>query len=146
MARVVVLATARRTPEWVGRLERDYFRRLVLFRAESVVSRPRDGGDKEAREILGRVPARGALVLLEEEGEGLDSAGFARMLSGMFAEGAVPSFAIGGAEGLPEGLRGHARRRVSLSRLTFAHGVARAVLAEQLFRADCILRGHPYPR
>ena len=146
MARVVVLAAARRTPEWVAQTEAEYFRRLVFFRAESIVSRPRDGGEKEAREILGRVPRGGALILLEGDGDVLDSAGFARMLSGMFAAGAVPTFAIGGAEGLPEVLRAHARRRISLSRLTFAHGIARAVLAEQLFRADCILRGHPYPR
>ena len=146
MARVLVVAHARRTPEWIGRLEADYFRRLVFFRAEVVVLRPRGSAEKDARETLAKIPSGGALILLEAEGKALDSAGFARMLEGMFAAGRIPVFAIGGSEGLPEVLRGHARGRVSLSRLTFAHGIARTVLAEQLFRADCILRGHPYPR
>ena len=146
MTRALILATARRTPEWIAKLEMEYFRRLVFFRAESVVLRPRDSGEKEARDILAKTPSAGALILLEADGEELDSPGFARMLSGLFGEGKIPVFAIGGAEGLPGELRSHARLRVSLSRLTFAHGIARAVLAEQLFRADCILRGHPYPK
>ena len=146
MARVLVLATARRTPEWLAALEADYFRRLMFFRAEAQVLRPRDSGGKEARELLAKVPPGGALMLLEADGEVLDSAGFARMLADCFDRGEVPVFAVGGADGLPEEIRPHGRRRISLSRLTFAHGLARAVLAEQLFRADCILRGHPYPR
>lgn len=146
MSRALILATARRTPEWVGKLEAEYFRRLQFFRAESVVLRPRDSAEKEAREILGKVPSAGALILLEADGVEMHSADFARMLSGIWGEGRIPVFAIGGAEGLPESLRSHARLRVSLSRLTFAHGIARTVLAEQLFRADCILRGHPYPK
>lgn len=146
MARVLVLATARRTPEWLTKLESDYFRRLIFFRAGTKVLSPRDSGGKTAREILAKTPSRGALILLEAEGEVLDSAGFARMLSDFFGRGEVPVFALGGAAGLPEEIRAHGRRRISLSRLTFAHGLARAVLAEQLFRADCILRGHPYPR
>ena len=146
MARVLVLATTRRAPEWVARTEADYFRKLVFFRAETVALRPKDSGAKAAREILGRVPSGGALILLEADGTALDSAGFASALSGLFGEGRIPVFALGGAGGLPAELRAHARLRISLSRLTFAHGVARAVLAEQLFRADCILRGHLYPR
>ena len=146
MARVLVLATARRTPEWLAELEADYFRRLIFFRAEAKTLRPKDSGEKEAREILAKTPASGALILLEADGEVLDSAGFARMLSDFFGRGEIPVFAIGGAEGLPDEIRAQGRRRISLSRLTFAHGLARAVLAEQLFRADCILRGHPYPR
>ena len=55
-------------------------------------------------------------------------------------------FVIGGADGLPAEWRGHADVLLSLSAMTFPHELARVVLAEQIYRAFAILRGHPYPR
>ena len=49
-------------------------------------------------------------------------------------------------EGLPPAWRERADLLVSLSRLTLPHELARAVLAEQIYRAFTTLRGHPYPR
>ena len=54
------------------------------------------------------------------------------------------SFFIGGAYGLGDNLRGEMDRLVSLSRLTFAHKIAKLVLYEQIFRALCINANHPY--
>jgi 23S rRNA (pseudouridine1915-N3)-methyltransferase len=55
-------------------------------------------------------------------------------------------FLIGGHDGPPAQWRSRADLRVSLSALTMPHELARAVLAEQIYRAFTILRGHPYPR
>ena len=51
---------------------------------------------------------------------------------------------MGGAYGLDETVRGRAFRLLSLSPMTFPHEMARVVLLEQLYRAECILRGTPY--
>ena len=75
----------------------------------------------------------------------MDSAAFARWLAARLEEPHPPVFVIGGADGLPAPLH-PAAGTISLSPLTFAHAAARLILAEQLFRADCIMRGHPYPR
>jgi 23S rRNA (pseudouridine1915-N3)-methyltransferase len=61
-------------------------------------------------------------------------------------EGRDLLFLVGGAEGLPTGWRERADLLVSLSRMTLPHELARAVLAEQIYRAFTTLRGHPYPR
>jgi 23S rRNA (pseudouridine1915-N3)-methyltransferase len=53
---------------------------------------------------------------------------------------------VGGHAGLPEGWAAHAGRLISLSPMTFPHELARALLAEQIYRAFATLRGHPYPR
>jgi 23S rRNA (pseudouridine1915-N3)-methyltransferase len=54
------------------------------------------------------------------------------------------TFVIGGAEGLPEELRGGGRGMLSLSSLTFTHQFARILLMEQIYRASEIRRGSGY--
>jgi 23S rRNA (pseudouridine1915-N3)-methyltransferase len=55
-------------------------------------------------------------------------------------------FLVGGADGLPDEWRSPGDTLLSLSPMTLPHELARAVLAEQIYRAFTILRGHPYPR
>jgi 23S rRNA (pseudouridine1915-N3)-methyltransferase len=55
-------------------------------------------------------------------------------------------FAVGGHAGFSEEWRKRADLLVSLSAMTMPHELARAVLAEQIYRAFTIMRGHPYPR
>jgi 23S rRNA (pseudouridine1915-N3)-methyltransferase len=61
-------------------------------------------------------------------------------------DGANPCFVIGGADGLDASLRENADLLLGLSRLTLPHGLARVMLAEQLYRAVSLLKGHPYHR
>ncbi len=55
-------------------------------------------------------------------------------------------FAVGGHAGFTPEWRERADLLLSLSGLTMPHELARAVLAEQIYRAFTMLRGHPYPR
>ncbi|MDG2140337.1 MAG: 23S rRNA (pseudouridine(1915)-N(3))-methyltransferase RlmH, partial [Gammaproteobacteria bacterium] len=55
-------------------------------------------------------------------------------------------FLIGGANGLHDSCLRRAHECWSLSDLTLTHSMARVVLSEQLYRADSILKGHPYHR
>lgn len=79
-------------------------------------------------------------ILLDPAGKLMDSP----KLAGLFDRDLV--FVIGGAEGLPESWRPRADMLLSLSPLTMPHELARAVLAEQIYRALATLRGHPYPK
>lgn len=87
------------------------------------------------------------LVALEVDGESVSSAELSRKLDRWLSQGkGVVAFAIGGAEGLPREFSARARQRLSLSRLTLPHRLARVLLAEQLYRALSISRGEPYAR
>ncbi|HVN08133.1 MAG TPA: 23S rRNA (pseudouridine(1915)-N(3))-methyltransferase RlmH [Patescibacteria group bacterium] len=55
-------------------------------------------------------------------------------------------FLCGGDAGFPESFRRRAHESLSLSSLTMPHELARVVLAEQLYRAFCILSHHPYAK
>jgi 23S rRNA (pseudouridine1915-N3)-methyltransferase len=85
-------------------------------------------------------------VLLDPAGKPLDSAGFAALISTAELEARDLVFLVGGHDGLPVGFAARADLLLSLSRMTFPHELARAMLAEQIYRAFATLRGHPYPR
>jgi 23S rRNA (pseudouridine1915-N3)-methyltransferase len=85
-------------------------------------------------------------VFLDPAGKPLDSAAFARLIGTAEDEGRELVFLVGGHDGLPPAWRPRADLLLSLSPLTFPHELARAMLAEQIYRAFCTLRGHPYPR
>jgi 23S rRNA (pseudouridine1915-N3)-methyltransferase len=85
-------------------------------------------------------------VYLDVAGARMDSAGFTAMIRKAELEGRDIVFAVGGHDGLPAGWAERAGALVSLSPMTFPHEMARAMLAEQVYRAFATLRGHPYPR
>ena len=85
-------------------------------------------------------------ILLDPAGKALDSPAFTALLSKAEMEGRDLVFIIGGHDGLPPGWAPRADLLVSLSSMTFPHELARAMLAEQIYRAFATLRGHPYPR
>ena len=85
-------------------------------------------------------------ILLDPTGRSFDSAQFAALISKAEQESRDLVFLVGGASGLPEEWRDQHGVLLSLSAMTFPHELARAMLAEQIYRALATLRGHPYPK
>jgi 23S rRNA (pseudouridine1915-N3)-methyltransferase len=88
----------------------------------------------------------GQKIFLDPAGRQMDSRAFAGIFEKAETTGREIVFAVGGHDGLPSGWREQADLLLSLSAMTFPHELARAMLAEQIYRAFAILRGHPYPR
>jgi 23S rRNA (pseudouridine1915-N3)-methyltransferase len=85
-------------------------------------------------------------VLLDPAGKPLDSRQVAELVRRHELEARDLVFAVGPHEGFPEEWRKRADMLMSLSKMTFPHELARAIMAEQIYRAFTMLRGHPYPR
>ncbi|MGI8991160.1 MAG: 23S rRNA (pseudouridine(1915)-N(3))-methyltransferase RlmH [Bryobacteraceae bacterium] len=85
-------------------------------------------------------------IFLDPAGKQMTSESFAGVFENAEAIGRDLVFLIGGHDGLPPAWRDKADLLLSLSLMTLPHELARAVLAEQIYRAFAILRGHPYPR
>ena len=86
-------------------------------------------------------------VLLDERGKQLSSEQFAALLGRWRDEGVRETrFLIGAADGHGETARGQADLLIAFGAMTWPHMMARAMLAEQLWRATSILAGHPYHR
>ncbi len=102
---------------------------------------------REGELLLGATPAKAVLVALDRRGKALDSAGLAEQL-GRWRDDAIPAvaFLIGGADGHADALLERAALVVSFGAMTWPHLLARAMLAEQIYRAQQLLAGHPYHR
>lgn len=97
----------------------------------------------------GKMPdAMGAkIVMLDETGETPGSVAFAQRIGRWRDDGVRECrFLIGAADGFDDAQRAEADMLLSFGRLTWPHMLARAMLAEQLWRATAILSGHPYHR
>ncbi len=137
-------------------LFQDYGRRLAagpwgpLRLVEVEERRPLAGAERMAREgrlLLQAIPDGARTFALDGRGKALDSEGFADLLSRTAESGAPEvTFLIGGADGFDPAVRQRADRVLSLGSMTWPHMLVRAMLAEQLFRAQSILSGHPYHR
>jgi 23S rRNA (pseudouridine1915-N3)-methyltransferase len=101
----------------------------------------------EAALIRRAIPDRAAIVALDERGRAISSRELAAALQRWQDDGVADvAFVIGGADGLDAGLRAEAALTLSFGRATWPHQLARAMLLEQLFRAQSILANHPYHR
>lgn len=85
-------------------------------------------------------------IVLDPAGKVLDSRRFSELIGKAEDEGRDLVFGVGGTDGLVESWRTQATMELSLSAMTFPHELARVMIAEQIYRAFAILRGHPYPR
>ncbi|SRR5579875_1302211 len=85
-------------------------------------------------------------IFLDPKGRALDTAQFVELIQRAEREAQDLVFLVGGHDGLPPDWKPHAGMLLSLSPMTFSHELARAMLAEQIYRAFTTLRGHPYPR
>lgn len=86
-----------------------------------------------------------ATVLLDSRGRSMSSEVFASWVGARRDEGVQHVvFAIGPANGWSDSARTRGTLLLSLGSMTLAHGLARLVVAEQIYRAFTILSGHPY--
>lgn len=115
--------------------------------AESRLGSASERQTDEARRLLKAAEACACIVALDERGKSLSSDAFSRWLGTQRDAGVREmAFLIGGADGHGAAISERADLRLSLGPMTLPHGLARAVLAEQLYRASTILAGHPYHR
>ncbi len=136
--RLYVRGRIGRTPE--AELVDRYLARLPW--PVTVVERPDRGGAP-----LPPMAGQGRTILLDERGSTLSSQDFADQI-GRWRDDGVRElrFCIGAADGFDDAERAAADRLMAFGPMTWPHMMARAMLAEQLWRAASILAGHPYHR
>ena len=150
----IVVAIGHRMPAWVDSGFAEYAGRMpreARIELAALKPAPRGGPVKrvleaEGERILSALPAGCVKVALDERGTLVDTMALARRMARWRESGRNVAFIVGGADGLAESVKTSADFVWSLSPLTLPHGLARVVLAEQLYRAHSILHNHPYHR
>jgi 23S rRNA (pseudouridine1915-N3)-methyltransferase len=153
--RLRIVALGQRMPAWVTAAVADYAQRLPRETPLDLVElKPaaRDRGRtvpqmlaEEARAIAASC-AGSTVVALDERGAAWTTRELADRLARWRADGRDVAFVIGSADGLDASVKADASAVVALSAMTLPHGLARVILAEQLYRAASLLAGHPYHR
>jgi len=100
---------------------------------------------KEADLLLSKVPKGAFLITMDQKGLALSSVDFANNILD-WQDGGINdlAIAIGGSEGLDNVILDKANLSISMGSMTWPHMLARVMLLEQVYRAQCILNGHPY--
>ena len=154
--KLFVVAVGVRMPRWVNEAFEEYAKRMprgLPIELKEIRPEPRSEGKPVARllaaeaERIGRaVPSGAHRVALDERGRESSSPQLARWLEARLQEGCDLAFLLGGADGLAPVVKSSAEFEFRLSAMTLPHGLARVLLAEQLYRAASILSNHPYHR
>ena len=119
---------------------------LALVEFPDGVGSPAEIKRREADAILAALKPDEFVIALDLDGATPDSPGLARLLEGWLERSRKLAFVIGGAEGLDAAVLARAGAKLSLGKLTWPHMLVRPMLAEQIYRAQMILSGHPYHR
>jgi 23S rRNA (pseudouridine1915-N3)-methyltransferase len=153
---VAAIGRARAAPEQT--LFDDYARRLVRQGPAGLTLELREAEERrklsvaarraaEAELLAAQIPKGALIVALDGRGKSLSSEDFAKQLARWRDDGTSDVvFLIGGADGLEPSLRQRATVTLSLGAMTWPHLLVRAMLAEQIYRAQSIQLGHPYHR
>lgn len=154
--KLYLIAIGHKMPGWIEAGYEDYARRmppdmpLVLNAIKPGHRVAGEDGTRarqlEAERILAALPPGCVPIMLDERGTQPTTRELAVWLQAWMAEGVSPAFVIGGADGLDASVKARADKLLGLSKLTLPHALARVLLAEQLYRAVCIIKGHPYHR
>ena len=143
-------------PAWVQQGYEEYARRLppecALRLVEVAAGRRGKNADlarikrDETARMLDAVPRGTRMIALEVSGQAWSTEQLSGQLESWMHGRQDVALLVGGPEGLDEPARRQASQHWSLSPLTLPHPLVRVVVAEQLYRAWSILRGHPYHR
>ena len=151
-----VLAVGTRMPSWVDEAWADFANRMpreMPLELLEIKAEPRTTGKPaaalmaaEAGRLRAALPGRCRKVILDERGADLTSQALARRLEGWLGSGDDIAIIIGGPDGLDKDFKQEADETLRLSSLTLPHALVRVLLAEALYRAASLLKGHPYHR
>ncbi|MDI2112543.1 23S rRNA (pseudouridine(1915)-N(3))-methyltransferase RlmH [Commensalibacter nepenthis] len=132
--------------ELVDRYAKRIRPKLSVIEVNEAKGNPEEAKLKETNSLLNALPDRSVVVSLDEGGKNYSSLVFANKIQGWIEESRPISFLIGGAEGLHNIAIQRSDLILSLGSLTWPHMLVRILLAEQIYRAQSILQGHPYHR
>lgn len=154
---ITIIAVGQKQPDWVNAAFEDYAHRLSglwEINLKEVKAEPRTTGKTveamrlaEADRVRAAIPKQDAFVCaLDEHGKSFTTQQFAVFLDSAVSQHSHLAFLIGGPDGHDTALKRESQQLLRISDMTLPHGLARVLLAEQIYRAWSLLNSHPYHR
>lgn len=143
-------------PDWVNTAYLEYIKRMshdLTVNLIEIKPEKRINGkpveqllQAESQRIRAALPLHCQIKVMDEGGQQWTTRRLANEMQEWMGQGDTVAFVIGGADGLHDDIKHSASESIALSKLTLPHGLARVLLAEQLYRALSIIKNHPYHR
>jgi 23S rRNA (pseudouridine1915-N3)-methyltransferase len=153
--KITILAVGHKLPAWMADGVAEYVKRMPSdARIDVVELKPEDRTSKTTEKVLSleavridaAIPRGATRIVCDERGAMLTTRLLAQWFTRWRAEGESPCFIIGSADGLDRSIKQSATQTIALSGCVLPHGLARVLLAEQLYRAWSLMNNHPYHR
>ena len=154
--KVHLIAVGKKMPEWINSGYAEFSKRMppelqidLIEITPSVRNKttPTEKNIKEeGKRIQSAIPANSRLIVLDVKGKKFSSIALSKKMESWLPMGQDIVLVIGGADGIDPKIKQQADEKWSLSSFTLPHALVRVVVAEQLYRAWSILKGHPYHR
>lgn len=143
-------------PGWISEGYLEYAKRLpreceLVLREIAPSKRSKNANlaqirTEEGERLMAVISPEDWVVALEVKGKAWTTPDLSAQIEDWMREGKKPALVVGGPEGLSDQIRQRANLQWSLSPLTLPHPLVRVVVAEQIYRAWSLLKGHPYHR
>lgn len=156
MIKIHLITTSNPQPGWVRAGYEEYVKRLShqcaihLLEIPVIKRTPNSNLNrliaKEGQQMLAAIPQGSWVVALTDKGQQWTTSELAVQVQRWLNMSCGLTLLIGGPDGLAKECLVGSKQQWSLSLLTFPHGLARILVAEQLYRAFSIINGHPYHR
>ena len=118
---------------------------IELKQYEVKTNNPEKKLEEEALKLINTTPKNGKLILLDEKGQNLSSTNLAKIILNWRDNNVTDiNFAIGGAFGNGEKIKNTADKIIAFGKLTWPHQMVKMMVAEQIYRIETIIQGHPY--
>ena len=154
--KLIVAAIAARPPAWVVAGWGDYAKRMpreLSLDLLEIKPEPRTTGKSatammaaEATRLDAALSPSCRRIVLDEQGDAITTRQLSERLTQWMSGGYDVAFLIGGPDGLATRIKDSAHETLRLSSLTLPHALVRVILAEALYRAASVIKGHPYHR
>lgn len=118
---------------------------IELKQYEVKTNNPEKKLEEEALKLINTTPKNGKLILLDEKGQNLSSTDLTKIILNWRDNNVTDiNFAIGGAFGNGEKIKNTADKIIAFGKLTWPHQMVKMMVAEQIYRIETIIQGHPY--
>jgi 23S rRNA (pseudouridine1915-N3)-methyltransferase len=154
--KIRLVSVGSKMPAWVQQGVDEYAKRIIVDLGFSILEIPMAKRtrsvnieqciQKEGEAIIAALGKGDYSVALNVKGKQMSTEALAESIGEFRLQGRNINLIVGGPDGLSRDCLSKANEVWSLSRMTLPHPLVRIVLAEQLYRASSILKGHPYHR
>ena len=131
--------------KYLNELINDYMTRISKYHKVNIIELKDNDINSESNEIINHINKDDYNILLDINGEKLDSISFSKTINSIFVSGyGNICFIIGGSNGVNDSVKSIVQKRISFSDMTFPHGLFRGILLEQIYRSFKILNNESY--